>query len=52
MGAFDDPLEHPHVLAEARPHEVAVVVGAEPVDAEDARRDCGSLRPNDSQWSK
>ena len=35
---IDDPLQHPHVLAEARPHEVAVIVLTEPVDAEDAWR--------------
>ena len=36
--ALDDPLQHAHVLAEARPEELAVGVLAEPVDAEDARR--------------
>src|SRR5271157_4876188 len=34
----DDPLQHAHVLAEPGPEEVAVVVTAKPVDAEDARR--------------
>ena len=38
MQTVDDPLEHAHVLAEPGPEEVAVVVTAEPVDAEDARR--------------
>jgi hypothetical protein len=36
--AFDDPLQHAHVLAEAGPREFAVAVLAKPVDAEDARR--------------
>ena len=36
--AIHDPLEHAHVLAEARPQEFAVVALAEPVDVEDARR--------------
>ena len=31
-------LQHAHVLAEARPEELAALVLAEPVDAEDARR--------------
>src|SRR5690606_35276763 len=35
LDAADDPLQHAHVLAEARPHEAAVVVLAEPVDVED-----------------
>src|SRR5690606_8537835 len=34
LDAADDPLQHAHVLAEARPHEAAVVVLAEPVDVE------------------
>jgi hypothetical protein len=49
--ALDDPLEHAHVLAEARPQELAVLVLAEPVDAEDARR-VGHRRPMLSQWPK
>src|SRR5215472_9609777 len=36
--AIDHPLQHAHVLSEARPCESAVIVGAKPVDAEDARR--------------
>ena len=35
---LDDPLQHPAVLAEARPQEAAVVVAAEPVDVEDPRQ--------------
>ena len=38
LDALDDPLEHPAVLAEARPQEAAVVVAAEPVDVEDLRQ--------------
>ena len=38
LAALDDPGEHAHVLAEARPEELAVRVAAEPVDAEDLRR--------------
>ena len=41
--AVDDPLEHAHVLAEARPEKFAVVVLAEPVHVEDARR-IGAVR--------
>src|SRR5207247_2150510 len=37
LAAVDDPLQHPHVLAEAGPEEVAVVALAKPVDVEDAR---------------
>jgi hypothetical protein len=36
--AVDDPLQHPHVVAEARPGELAVGVGADPVDVEDLRQ--------------
>ena len=36
--AVDDPLEHAHVLAEAGPEELAVLVLAEPVHQEDLRR--------------
>src|SRR5580698_3719966 len=36
--AIDNPLQHAHILAEARPDELAVRVFAEPVDVEDARR--------------
>ena len=36
--AFQHPLQHAHIVAEARPDEVALLVGAEPVHAEDARR--------------
>src|SRR3978361_1274485 len=32
--AVDDPLEHPAVLAEARPQEAAVFIATEPVDEE------------------
>src|SRR5690606_1106674 len=35
LDAPDHPLEHAHVVAEARPDELAVLVGAEPVHAED-----------------
>src|SRR5436189_5001 len=35
--ALDDPGQHPRVLAETGPQELAVVVLAEPVDVEDAR---------------
>ena len=35
VDALDDPLEHPAVLAEARPQELAVLVLAEPVDPEE-----------------
>ena len=38
MHAVDDPLQHAHVLAEAGPEELAVLVAAEPVDVEDPRR--------------
>src|SRR4051812_6279417 len=38
LEALDDPLEHPAVLAEARPQEAAVLVAAEPVHVEDARQ--------------
>src|SRR5258708_5599285 len=37
MSAVHDPLQNPHVLAEAGPNEVAFFVLAEPVDVEDAR---------------
>ena len=36
--AVDDPLEDAHVFAVAGPEEFAVLVFAEPVDVEDARR--------------
>ena len=35
---LDDPAEHAHVLTEARPGELAVLVRAKPVDGEDLRR--------------
>ena len=38
VGAIHDPLEHAHILAEARPDELAIAVLAEPVHMEDARR--------------
>ena len=38
VDALDDPLQHPAVLAEARPQEAAVLVTTEPVDVEDARQ--------------
>ena len=38
LAALDDPFQHAHVLAEARPDELAVRVAAEPVDAENLRR--------------
>src|SRR5574340_1685092 len=37
LDAVDDPPQYAHVLAEARPHEVAALVHAEPVHAEYAR---------------
>ena len=40
--AVQHPLQHAHVVAEAGPDEVALVVGAEPVDVED-RQDLGAL---------
>ena len=49
--AVDDPLEDAHVLAEARPEELAVLVLAEPVDVEDARRYV-SVRCILIQWRK
>src|SRR6185312_7755228 len=36
--AVDDPFENAHVLAEARPHEFAFSVLAEPVDVKNLRR--------------
>src|SRR5262245_25627633 len=36
-GPLDYPFQHAHVLAIARPQEVAVLILAEPVDAEDPR---------------
>jgi len=36
--SVDDPLQHPHVIAEAGPDELAVLVLTEPVDSEDLRR--------------
>src|SRR5215831_19396728 len=33
--ALDDPLQHPHVLAEAWPRKATVLVGPEPVHVED-----------------
>ncbi len=38
VNAVDDPFEHPHVVAESGPDELALGVLAEPVDAEDAGR--------------
>src|SRR5438270_40206 len=35
---LDDPFQYAHVLAEARPHEPALAVLAEPVDTENPRR--------------
>src|SRR6266516_8106876 len=32
--AIDDPFQHAHVLTESRPRELAVLVGAKPVDIE------------------
>ncbi len=37
IGPIDNPLQHPHVLTEAGPHEVSILVLAEPIDVEDAR---------------
>src|SRR5262249_16251201 len=37
-GPLDDPFQHAHILAIPRPQEVAVLVLAEPVDAEDPGR--------------
>ena len=50
LDPLDNPLQHAHVLAEARPEELAVVVLAEPVDAENARRVPRRWRPIFSQW--
>src|SRR5215471_612251 len=36
--AIDHPFQHAHVLSETRPREGTSIVGAKPVDAEDARR--------------
>ena len=36
--AFQHPLQHAHVVAEARPQEVAAIALAEPVDVEDLRQ--------------
>src|ERR1044071_2433192 len=38
LAAARDPLKHAHVLAEARPDELAFRVAAEPVHPEDLRR--------------
>src|SRR5262249_48978591 len=38
LAALDHPLEHPQVLAEAGPQELAVRALPEPVDVEDPRR--------------
>ena len=38
LDPFDRPLQHPDVLAEARPQEPAVLVPAEPVHVEDPRQ--------------
>ena len=38
LDAPDHPLQHPHVLAVARPNKLALIIGAEPVDAEDRRQ--------------
>src|ERR1700733_5573336 len=37
MCPIDDPLQHAHVLAEARPQELAVGILPEPVDMIDSR---------------
>src|SRR6185312_4603683 len=37
LDALDDPLEHPAVLAEARPQKAAVLAATEPVDEEHLR---------------
>ena len=50
LGAADNPLQDPHVVAKAGPEEVAFRVAAEPVDAEDSRRigqACGRNRASD-----
>src|SRR5665213_1928374 len=44
----EDPRQHPGVLAEAGPHELAGVVLAEPVDVEDLRH-LGAFTPADGQ---
>src|SRR6185436_21138577 len=38
LATFQDPGEDAHVLAEARPQELAVRIAPEPVDAEDLRQ--------------
>ena len=43
LDALDDPLQHPHVLAIARPDEVAIRSLAEPVDAIDLRQRVAGL---------
>ena len=38
LAAINDPFEHAHVLAEARPEEFSILALAEPVHVEDERR--------------
>ena len=38
FAAINDPFEHSHVLAEARPEEFSILAFAEPVHVEDERR--------------
>lgn len=38
LHAIEDPLQHADVVAEPRPEEAAIFVGAEPVDVKDLRR--------------
>ena len=53
VDALDDPLQHPAVLPEARPEEVAAVVTPEPVDVEDLRQLGGVVvLPTVIQWLK
>src|SRR5207253_4979617 len=40
MRAIDNPFQHPHVFAEARPNKVSLVIFAEPVDMKDTRGFC------------
>src|SRR5947209_15767628 len=48
LAAPEHPGEDTRVLSEARPHELPVLVLAEPVDVEDAR-ELGALTPPDAQ---
>ena len=45
--AIDDPFEHPHVLAEARPEEFSIPAFAGPIHIEDERRVCETFSDTD-----